>query len=53
MKIVHEERALYEGVMGRAKAAGMDVLGIIESLMSSVMHQQYDGCSRKDVIKGV
>ena len=37
--------------MERAKAAGMDVLGIIESLMSSVMHQQYDGYSRKDVIK--
>ena len=51
MKIVHEARALDEGVMERAKAAGMDVLGIIDSLMSSVMHQQYDGYSRKDVIK--
>ena len=51
MKIVHEARALDEGVMERAKAAGMDVLGIIESLMSSVMHQQYDGYTRKDVIK--
>jgi hypothetical protein len=51
MKIVHEARALDEGVMERAKAAGMDVLGIIESLMSSVIHQQYDGYTRKDVIK--
>ena len=51
MKIVHEARALDEGVMERAKAVGIDVLGIIESLMSSVMHQQYDGYSRKDVIK--
>ena len=51
MKIVHEARALDEGVMERAKAAGMDVLGIIDSLMSSVMHQQYDGYTRKDVIK--
>jgi hypothetical protein len=42
MKIVHEARALDGGVMERAKAAGLDVLGIIESLMSSVMHQQYD-----------
>lgn len=51
MKIVHEARALDEGVMERAKAAGMDVLGIIETLMASVMHQQYNGYTRKDVIK--
>jgi hypothetical protein len=47
MKIVHEARALDGGVMERAKAAGLDVLGIIESLMSSVMHQQYDQYPKK------
>ncbi|CAN5472255.1 hypothetical protein BH18THE2_BH18THE2_34300 [soil metagenome] len=51
MKIVHEARALDEGILEKARAAGIDVLGIIESLMSSVMHQQQDGYTEKDVIK--
>jgi hypothetical protein len=51
-RIFHEARAIDKDIIEKAKAAGIDVLGIINLLMAAVTISQHsDGNTKEDVIK--